>query len=510
MKILSAQQIRALDAYTIENEPIASLDLMERASMTFVNWFEKNFPVGDFNIYIFCGPGNNGGDGLAIARLLYHRFYNIKLYSCEISPKKSIDYVKNLTRLPKHALDVKPIFKGDSFPKINKNDLIIDAIFGSGLNRPVEGYWSELIGYLNEIPNPIISVDIPSGLFADKITDDNSIQADYTFSFELPKLAFLFPSNQHRLGKWKFESIQLSQEGLATLPSNHFFIDKKFVRSFLKKRNKFDHKGIFGHTLLICGSYGKIGAAILAARAALKSGVGLLSIHAPQCAYSILQTSVPEAMVHVDSDEHYFSDFLENDFLDNYKTIGIGCGLDTKEQSVKALSDLFSKIKKPIVLDADALNIISQNINLLEKIPSNSIITPHPKEFERLFGKTENDMERFELQKGLSKKHNIFIVLKGANTCITSPKGNAYFNSTGNPGMATGGSGDVLTGIITSLLAQGYNSLESSTLGVYIHGLSGDVAVENSCSEESLVASDLIEHLGMAFKKLKTYVPIQH
>ena len=503
MKILSAEQIRALDAYTIDNEPIASLDLMERASITFVNWMEKNFPSGDFNIYIFCGPGNNGGDGLAIARLLHHRFYNVILYSCEINSKKSVDYVKNLTRLPKHALDVQPIFKGDAFPKIEKDAIIIDAIFGSGLNRPVEGYWSELFTFLNELPNNIISVDIPSGLFADSITHGISIQADYTFSFELPKLAFLFPCNQNRLGKWKFESIQLSQEGLAKLPSNHFFIEKKFIQQFFKKRNKFDHKGIFGHTLLICGSYGKVGAAILAARAALKSGVGLVSIHAPKCAYSILQTTIPEAMVSIDEEEYYFSNSFENDFLKKFKSIGIGCGLDTKEQSVKALSDLFSKIKTPIVLDADALNIISRNKNLLDDIPSNSIITPHPKEFERLFGKTQNDMERFELQKSLSQKHQLYIVLKGANTCITSPEGNAYFNSTGNPGMATGGSGDVLTGIISSFLAQGYNSLQASTLGVYLHGLAGDIAVKGSCSEESLVANDLVENLGKAFKEIK-------
>ena len=503
MKILSAEQIRILDAYTIDNEPITSLDLMERASMTFVNWFEKNFPSKHLDIYIFCGPGNNGGDGLAIARLLYHRSYDVHLFSCEISNKKSVDYVKNLTRLPKRSLDTQPIFKDDAFPKIEKEAIIIDAIFGSGLNRPIEGYWSELIAHLNQLSNTIISVDIPSGLFADKITEGNSIQADYTFSFELPKLAFLFPSNLNRVGRWQFESIQLSQEGLAQLPSTHFFIDKNFIRSFLKKRNKFDHKGIFGHALLICGSYGKIGAAILAARAALKSGVGLLSIHAPRCGYAILQTAVPEAMVSVDEDEFYFSKILENDFLEKYNTIGIGCGLDTKKQSVKALSDFLEKIKKPIILDADALNIISQNKFLIEKIPYNSIITPHPKEFERLFGKTKNDMERFELQKGLSQKHQLFIVLKGANTCITSPDGNAYFNSTGNPGMATAGSGDVLTGIITSLLTQGYNSLETSTLGVYIHGLAGDIAVKNDCSEESMVAGDLVEHLGKAFKELK-------
>ena len=503
MKILSAKQIHALDAYTIDNEPITSLNLMERASSTFVDWFARTFPLGHHNICIFCGPGNNGGDGLVIARLLYILGFNIELYTCEISFKKSKDYLANLKRLPKYSLEVTPIKVGDTFPEIKKDDIIIDAIFGSGLNRPVDGYWGELVSHLNQTPNSIVSVDIPSGLFADQMTEGNSIHANYTFSFELPKLAFLFPSNQNRLGHWIIQSIELSPEGIAKMPTNHFFIDKKFVQRFHKKRNKFDHKGTFGHALLICGSYGKIGAAILAARATLKSGVGLLSIHAPRCAYSILQTTVPEAMVQVDEEEFYFSDFLENDFLAKYKSIGIGCGLDTKTQSVKALSYFLEKINIPIVLDADALNIISSNKNLFDSIPSNSILTPHPKEFERLFGKTKNDMERFELQKSLSIKHHFFILLKGANTCITSPDGNAYFNSTGNPGMATGGSGDVLTGIITGLLAQGYNSLEASTLGVFIHGLSGDIAVQGTCSEESLVAGDLVENLGKAFKLIK-------
>ena len=503
MKILSAEQIRALDAYTIDNEPITSLSLMERASRTFADWFIEKFPTGNRNIHVFCGPGNNGGDGLAIARLLFVKGYNTKVHTCEISFKKSTDYLSNLKRLPKYSDGAIPIQVGDKFPEIKKDDLIIDAIFGSGINRPVDGYWGELISYLNATPNQVISVDIPSGLFADKLTKGNTIHADYTLSFELPKLAFLFPSNQHRLGQWQFVSINLSPEGLEKLPTNHFFIDIKFVRNFIKKRNKFDHKGNFGHALLICGSYGKIGAAILAARAALKSGVGLLSIHAPRCAYSILQTAVPEAMVHLDKDDFYFSDKFENNFLENYKAIGIGCGLDTQPKSVSALSEFLQLKNHPIVLDADALNIIARNKNLFELIPSNSILTPHPKEFERLFGKTENDMERFELQKGLSLKHDIYIVLKGANSCITSPNGNAYFNSTGNPGMATAGSGDVLTGIITSLLAQGYNSLEASTLGVFIHGFSGDIALKESCSEESMIAGDLIEHLGKAFKEIK-------
>ena len=500
MKILSAAQIRQLDAFTIAHEPIASIDLMERASITFVNWFTQKFPDQDRPLKIFCGIGNNGGDGLAVDRLLHKRFYEVEVYCCKFSLNTSEDFDINMKRLPKrNAVPIIPLKKEDPFPELNPESIIIDAIFGSGLNRPIEGYWAQLLDFLNAQPQPIVSIDIPSGLFADQHTNSITIKADHTFSFELPKLAFLFPENQDKVGHWTYRSIGLSPGFLQQVKTDFNYIDQALVRFLLKERKKYDHKGSFGHALLIMGSYGKVGAAILAGKACLRSGAGLVTVHAPRCAYEILQISLPEAMVSTDTDEHYFSEFPE---LENYKAIGIGCGVDQQPDTAKALKKLLEKANAPMVLDADALNILSENKDWFGLIPKNSILTPHPKEFEHLFGKTSNDFERNTLQRQKAQVLGIYLILKGAHTCIASPDGQCYFNSTGNPGMATCGSGDVLSGILTGLLAQGYTPFEASILGVYLHGLAGDLAVAE-IGQEALLAGDISSFLGTAFQQLK-------
>lgn len=501
MKIFSANQIREWDNYTIQHEPVLSIDLMERASQTFVRWFEGKFPNTSKSISIFCGQGNNGGDGLAIGRILQQHFYEVEIFICKIGNSPSEDFSKNLKRLPQFQnIKVHQLEKNDVFPKIKNSDIIIDAIFGSGLNRSVEGYWGELLEYLNQQNQTIVAVDIPSGVFANQPTEGISIHADFTFSFQAPKLAFLFPENEDRVGKWSFESIGLHTHFYETTATDFFYLKKKYVQGFLKNRKKYAHKGTYGHALIIAGSYGKVGAAILATKAALRTGAGLVSIHAPKCAYEILQITVPEAMASIDEHDFYFSKI--ND-LEKYKVIGIGPGLGTESITAEALKVFLGKVKIPIVIDADALNLIAENKNWLEFIPPNSILTPHPKEFERLFGTTKNNFERNDLQRNFSKKYNIYIVLKGAHTCISTPEGKCYFNSTGNPGMATGGIGDVLTGILISLLSQGYNSLETSILGVFLHGFAGDVALDETVSQESLIASDLIENIGRAYNKLR-------
>ena len=501
MKIFSATQIRKLDAYTIEHEPIKSIDLMERASLTFVDWFTQNFPPETHKISIFVGPGNNGGDGLAIARLLYFQFYAVQIFWCKIGNSVSEDFEINLKRLPKrNAVPLHEISNGDPLPDLSDQTLIIDAIFGSGLNRSVQGFWKDLIHHLNNQKTTIVSVDIPSGLFADQHSSGISIHADFTFSFELPKLAFLFPENNQRVGNWLCKSIGLDQSFIQKTETNNFYADHQLANSILKNRQKFDHKGTYGHALLMAGSQGKIGAAILAVKAALRGGAGLVSIHAPKCAYTILQSAVPEAMVSIDDENNFISKVPG---LERFKSIGIGPGIDNNPQTINALKELIKVFNKPIVFDADALNILAQNQDLLAKLPKNSILTPHPKEFERLFGKTENDYDRNNLQRTKAEKLGVFIVLKGAHTCIATPSGDCYFNSTGNPGMATGGSGDVLTGLITSLLAQGYDSKSSSILGVYLHGLAADIALEETQNEESMIASDLINYFGKAFTKTR-------
>lgn len=500
MKILTPDQIRALDAYTIANEPIKSIDLMERAANAFVNWFVRQFPDTERTpIKVFCGQGNNGGDGLAIARLLNRKHYQVAVYVCAIGNKQSPDFTKNLKRLPsRRGLPAFTITEGDSLMEFESNALFIDAIFGSGLNRVVSGYWGKLINQLNNLPNRVVAVDIPSGLFAEKHTEGIAIHADYTLSFEVAKRAFFFPENHQKVGKTFIQPIGLSQLFIQQAKTNNYLITKNFVKPILRKRQKFDHKGTYGHALLIVGSFGKMGAAVLATKACLRSGVGLVTTHSPKCGYNILQISCPEAMANIDKATDYISEIPE---LSTYKAIGIGCGMGQKEETQIALLEGLKKVTQPIVLDADALNILPANPKLLANIPPNSILTPHPKEFERLFGKTEHDFVRNELQIAKAKALNCVILLKGANTCIATPEGDCYFNTTGNSGMATGGSGDVLTGILTGLLAQGYTPKDATILGVYLHGLAGDLAAEK-IGQESMIAGDLINYLGNAFQQL--------
>ncbi len=502
MKILTPAQIRALDAYTIANERIKSIDLMERAANAFVTWFMQQFPAAQQRpINIFCGPGNNGGDGLAIARLLNRKHYSVAVFICQIGDKRSEDFKKNLKKIPyRRGLPVTPIIENDNLPIFEKKEIIIDAIFGSGLNRTITGYWARLIDHINAFPNEIVAVDIPSGLFAESTTDGAVIHAAYTLSFELPKRAFFFPENQDRLGNCYIQPIGLNQQFIKVEKVSNYLITKGLVQSLLKDRAKFSHKGTFGHALLVVGSLGKMGAAILATKACLRSGVGLVTVHAPKCGYTILQIGCPEAMTSIDAHENYLSEFPD---ISNFKTIGIGCGIDQKEATQKALFALLQQVDSPMVLDADALNILANNPDQLKHIPANSILTPHPKEFERLFGKTTNDFARNELQLAKAKALNCIILLKGANTAVALPDGTCYFNSTGNPGMATGGSGDVLTGILTGLLAQGYTPKSAVILGVYLHGLAGDLAAKDK-GQESLIAGDLVDYIGKGFQNLKT------
>ncbi len=501
MKILTAEQIRQADAYTIAHEPITSIELMERAARTFTKWFERQFPHKDRPVVVFCGPGNNGGDGLAIARMLIREFYDVKTWVLEISPKKSEDFRINYKNLKKQRRPLLTLKKDDPFPQVPKGAIVIDAIFGSGLNRPVEDYWARFIHWLNTQPVTRVSVDIPSGLFADAPTTGVAVKADFTFTFEAPKLAFLFPENNEYVGNWTCESIQLDADFIAGLETPWHFVTQEMVQSMLRKRRKYAHKGTFGHALLVAGSYGKVGAAILAARACLRSGAGLVTIHAPRCAYQILQIAFPEAMVMVDEGERFISQ-THFDFS-RFSAVGIGPGLGTDTATSLALRAMLTQASHPLVLDADALNLLARNPDFWQNVPQNSILTPHPKEFERLFGKTSDSFERNALQREMAQKHQVFIVLKGAYTCTATPQGTCYFNATGNPGMATGGSGDVLTGMLTGLLAQGYSPFETCLLGVYLHGLAGDLAAEE-LQQEALLASDIITHIGRAFLKLRS------
>jgi ADP-dependent NAD(P)H-hydrate dehydratase / NAD(P)H-hydrate epimerase len=496
VRILNTKQIRELDAYTIRHEPIASIDLMERASRAFVDWFTLRFETTKI-IAIVCGTGNNGGDGLAIARMLHDWGYTVRVWIVQGGVEESEDFKINNKRLPERVekREVKSEKESLSFEPC---DVLIDAIFGSGLSRPAAGLYAHVIDLINQSATLRIAVDIPSGLMADSHSSGSIVKAHYTVSFQLPRLAFLLPESNPFTGEWILVDIGLHKKFIQENVSSYSYTRLKDVRKILKVRSKYDHKGTFGHALLIAGSYGKMGAAVLASRAALRAGLGLLSVHIPECGYPILQTAVPEAMTHADTDPRIFSKPPD---LSAYATLAIGPGLGQDARTIAALSDTLGSFNKPVVIDADALNILGSNRHLMTAIPPGSILTPHPKEFERLTGPWKNDFERLEMQKQLAVSLKAVIVLKGAHTAISTEKGLVFFNSTGNPGMATGGTGDVLTGVITGLLAQNYTPEEAAVAGVFLHGLAGDLAVLE-CGMDSLIASDVIDYLPGAFLKV--------
>ena len=496
MKIFSAGQINKWDAFTITKEPIASIDLMESAATACCKWLiGKN--SGQHHFRIFCGKGNNGGDGLAIARLLIEHKCSVTVYILEFGKIGTDDFQTNLERLHQCTTDIHFIQSTEFFPEINDADIIVDALFGTGLNKSLQEISKALVEHINQFNTTIISIDIPSGLFADKSSKGNTvIKATHTVSFQNYKLAFLLPENEDYCGEVHLLHIGLHKNFEETEESSFELTGKEFISSIYKPRKKFSHKGNFGHAALFAGSYGMMGAAVLSSSACLRSGAGKLTAYIPKCGYDILQTTVPEAMCIVAGEDH----LLSAPGIEKFDAVGIGPGIGMYPVHKEMLMDIFKKMNKPMVIDADALNCIAQNAALLNSIPSSSILTPHPKEFERLFGSTTNDFERLQLALQKSKELNIYIVLKGHYTFICTPGGKGFFNSTGNAGMATAGSGDVLTGVITGLLAQGYSSLDASLLGVYIHGLAGDIATEKF-SQKAMIAGDMVNCMGEAFKQ---------
>ncbi len=500
MKILNARQIHEWDEYTINNEPISSNELMERAAGKCVHWIEEN-NLADNSFVIFCGKGNNGGDGLVIARMLSKKQCPVSVYILEFGHLGTEDFQINLERLHNYPeVEIKFIQSEEHFPTINADEIIVDALFGSGLNRPLEGVTAKLVEHINKSGCKTISIDVPSGLPIDHSAKGTIIKANDTLSFQVFKLAFLMQENFPFIGNVHILDIGLHPGFYKSVETDHEIIDEDIISSIYKPRNEFAHKGNFGHALIIAGSYGKMGAAVLCTKACLHSGAGLTTCHIPKCGYEIMQADVPEAMVMTDFNSSFVTK-VEDD-LQKFDSIGIGPGIGTAAETKKLLQDVFNTYKKPLVLDADALNIISSDKELLKKIPANSILTPHPKEFERLFGKTEGDFERLRLAQRKAQELNLVIVLKGHHTSIATPGGKTYFNNTGNAGMAKGGSGDVLTGIITALTGQIKDTVEAAIFGVYLHGLAGDIAAEKY-SEEAMVAGDIIENLGKAFLSIK-------
>lgn len=502
MKIFTAAQIHELDKYTIENEPIESIDLMERAAKALtraiMDEYNSLMPV-----IVFAGPGNNGGDALAVARMLAENNYTVTVYLFNVNGKLSNDCAVNKVRLMdnrrvKNFIEVRQEFEP---PVLEEGMLIIDGIFGSGLNKPLAGGFASLVKYINSSAATVVSIDVPSGLMTEDNTYNvraNIIHADLTLTLQHVKLAFLFKENQPYIGRLKVLDIRLSKEGIQKLDANYTMLEENDVRQMIQPRSAFAHKGDMGHALLIAGSYGMGGAAVLAAKACLRAGCGKLTVHSPKKNNMVLQISVPEAIIQLDREETTFSEPIDTE---EYHVVGIGPGLGTSEQTAIAMISQIRRSQCPIVADADALNMLGTHRSWMQQLPKGMILTPHPKELDRMEGNCADSYERLVKASNLAERIQGYVILKGHYSALCMPDGHVIFNSTGNAGMATAGSGDVLTGIITGLLARGYKQAEACLLGMYLHGLAGDIAAKE-LGEESLIASDLIQYLRKAFKRL--------
>jgi NAD(P)H-hydrate epimerase len=501
MKIYTAKQIKQADKYTIKNEPISSVDLMERAANGAFNWINKKF--NNKTVFsIFCGVGNNGGDGLVIARKLHKKGFSVLVYEVQFSSNYSEDYSTNKKRLEDLDISVFEVKPDSDLLSIEYGNVIIDCVFGSGLSKEIdEDQWiGVLISKLNKQLCTRISIDIASGLYCEDNDENEGVifQPDFTLTFQFPKLAFLFPNNTKFVGEFTVIPIGLSKAFILKEPTQFFTIQKFTAQIIHKKSNKFDYKGTYGHGLVMAGSQGKMGAAVLAAKACLKSGAGLVTAHIPKSGNDIMQISAPEIMTSCDASSDNLTE-LKN--VSVYSAIGIGPGIGKSLATQNLLGEVLKNSNVSIVLDADALNIISKNKTMLNSLPKGSIITPHVGEWKRLVGEANGDYSQLKSAINFANINDVIVVLKGAHTTVICPNGEVFFNLTGNPGMATAGSGDVLTGILTGLLSQGYEAIQAAILGVYIHGLAGDIALKKG-SRESVTANDIINNLGKAFQKL--------
>jgi len=501
MKIYSAKQVYEADKATMEKEGIPSYNLMERAGEYVYQWMHQRLQGGQVPIKVFCGIGNNGGDGLVIARNLIENGYNVTTYIVNCSDKRSPDFLLAYDALKNKTKNWPHLLKEDSeLPEIAPQDIVVDAIFGIGLNRCADDWVQNLFSKINKSGGYVLSVDIPSGMFVDRSPkkEDVVVTASFILSFLSPKLAFFLPESGKYVNMWDVIDIGLDPEFLANTATDVSLIGKQEILQMYQGRGKFSHKGMFGHSLIIGGSFGKMGAVMLASKAAMRAGSGMVTAYVPQIGVPVIQAALPEVMV--ETDNFNGKVFEEIDFQTEVNAIGIGPGMGTDEKTVAAMEGFLKSQKYPIVIDADAINILAKRPTLMEQVPNLSIFTPHRGELERLIGKWEDDFDMLEKTAKFAKNHDVIILIKGAHT-ITVYDYQLYINTTGNPGLATAGSGDVLTGVVTGLLAQGYHPMQASMMGVYFHGLAADIAI-NQYGMESLMAGDVTDFLGRAFMDL--------
>lgn len=502
MKIFNSQTIREIDSATCEAQQISSIDLMERAASAVTCEIVSRFLPGQ-RIVVMAGPGNNGGDALGVARMLMEQGYRkVEVFLFNVTGKLSHDCEEERKKLiTVDGIDFTEVSREFTPPYLGKNDVVVDGLFGSGLSQPLMGGFKAIAGYINDSGAYVVSIDLPSGLFG----EDNSavvyrdvVHADLTLAFQLPRLSFFFEENAAVLGEWKLLDIDLDQNKINELKSDYMLMEPRIIKAHLKPRNPFSGKRDYGSAMLFAGSAGMMGAAVMAARATIKSGAGLVTVHSARIGMNIVQTAVPEAMFEPDRNEHAISDMTLHH---PHQAIAAGPGIGTRDVTVDALERLLNMGPSPLVLDADALNCISQRPALLSQLPAKTVITPHVGEFDRLFGEHKSSEARLRTAIEMARQYNIIIVLKGHYTMTVSPTGRVYINSTGNAGMATAGAGDVLTGVIAAFLAQGYKPIHAAFIGVYLHGLAGDIAAEKK-GEFGMTASDIADYIGRAIMQI--------
>ncbi len=501
MKIFPTHLVRKLDEYTMEHEPIASIDLMERAAQALIEAIIRKWDAL-VPVTVFAGPGNNGGDTLAVARMLSEQNYKVEVYLFNPKGELSADCRTNKERVERmDNIAFTEVSTQFVPPVLTDKHLVIDGLFGSGLHKPLTGGFAAVVKYINSSPGTVVAIDVPSGLMGEDNTlnvRSHIVRADVTLTLQFPKLSFLFSENADLVGEWEVIDIGLSPEVIEETETDYYLTEAEEIHAMIRPRKKFAHKGNFGHALLIAGSAGMAGSSVLGARACLRSGVGLLTVHAPKINVPVLQTTVPEAMVLADPNLEVFSTPVDTD---DYQALGIGPGLGKEEETEQALVEQLALCQIPVVADADALNLLANQRKALHTLPKGSVLTPHPKELERLVGKCQNSYERLNKARDLARTAQVHIILKGAYTAVIAPDGKCYFNTTGNPGMATGGSGDALTGIVLALLAQSYPADEAARIATYAHGLAGDFA-RKKVGETAMTAGDIVQGLPLAWRML--------
>lgn len=505
MKIFNTENIRKIDRVTIEEEGVSSQELIRRVAEGVVGEIVGRWSPST-PVVIFAGSGNNGADALVVGRLLLEAgFYpRILLFNFKgNSLSRDCDMAKRELLSTGYNGLVEIIDRAE-LPSLTPEHLVIDGLFGSGLRDPLEGGFMMLARVISESGATVISIDVPSGMFGDwnaKIIGRNVVHATLTMAVQFPRLSFFLGDNAELVGRWKVIDIGLSNRAIMETPTKYFYVERDEVRAVLKPRKQFSSKSDYGHALLFAGCYGMAGAAVMAARGALRSGVGKLTVHSARAAFPVLQSQMPEALFSPDRQELVISDMYGMMARFNCTAIGVGPGIGTNDATRGAFETLVKSYKRPLVIDADALNAIAQNQTLLDHIAPGSILTPHAGEFDRIFGTQTSDEGRLLKAIEVAHRYKLLIVLKGRYTATVRPDGKVFFNSSGTPAMATAGSGDVLTGIITSLLAQGYKPETASVAGVYIHGLAGEIAAETE-GEYGTTAMDIAACVGRAIKMI--------